>query len=218
MWHHQNWFFEIYKKEIRGHGVNDDGDMTRLSYVDFNRSAHFRLMRQKSDGTKVQEPFTLWEWIYHAFELLNMPSIRKHWNHGFIGLITLQYDRLQYQHPGWLWSLKVGFISKNDTQQRLMNQNLRMGETILEDQSAIIRFSDSCLGAISVAKRDQGQVTHCHVLRIRDLIEESLYQVLVELQGRPKTGCDVDITERLSRNKEFSKKLILYFREFIGQG
>ena len=65
-----------------------------------------------------------------------------------------------------------------------MNQIGEIGWSLLGDQSAIIRFSDSWLGAISVAKRDQGQVNHHNVLRIRELMEESLYQV--KFQGRPK--------------------------------
>ena len=76
-----------YWREVTGHK-----DMIRLSYVDFNRTSHFRITRQQSDGRKVVENVTLWEWIYHAFELLNMPTIRTHWNHGLIGMITLSFQ------------------------------------------------------------------------------------------------------------------------------
>ena len=63
--------------------------METLRYIDFNRNSQFRLWRQQSDGRRIQENATLWEWIYHAFEILNMTTIRTHWNHGFIGMIRL---------------------------------------------------------------------------------------------------------------------------------
>ena len=63
--------------------------MQTLRYIDFNRNSQFRLWRQQSDGRRIQENATLWEWIYHAFEILNMTTIRTHWNHGFIGMIRL---------------------------------------------------------------------------------------------------------------------------------
>ena len=69
-----------------------------------------------------------------------------------------------------------------------MNQIGEPDWSFLDDQSAIIRFSDSWLGAISVAKKDQGEVQWPNVLRIRELMEESLYQV--KFQGRPKPQGD----------------------------
>ena len=62
--------------------------MQKLRYIDFNRNSQFRITRQQADGRRIQENATLWEWIYHAFEILNMPTIRTHWNHGFIGMTT----------------------------------------------------------------------------------------------------------------------------------
>ena len=82
-------------------------------------------------------------------------------------------------HRRWkpaLWSLKVGFISRSDTEQRLKDFQS------LPNETAIIRFSDSWLGAISVARSDMNampQVTHHQVLRIRELVEDSLYQVRI---------------------------------------
>jgi len=134
---------------------NDHGDMETLRYADFNRSSLFRVTRQQSDGRRIPENVTLWEWIYHAFEILNMTTIRTHWNHGFI----------------------VGFISRKDTEERLLN---KIGEnSFLPNETAIIRFADSGLGAISVARSDFQsipQVTHHHFLRTRELVEESLHQ------------------------------------------
>lgn len=69
-------------RELPGHE-----DMETLRYIDFNRNSQFRIQRQQSDGKRIQENATLWEWIYHAFEILNMTTIRTHWNHGFIGMI-----------------------------------------------------------------------------------------------------------------------------------
>ena len=61
--------------------------MQTLRYIDFNRTTR-QHTRQQADGTRVPENATLWEWLYHAFEILNMPTIRTQWNQGFIGMIT----------------------------------------------------------------------------------------------------------------------------------
>lgn len=63
--------------------------MQTLRYIDFNRTTR-QHTRQQADGRRVSDNATLWEWLYHAFEILNMPTIRTHWNQGFIGMIT--YD------------------------------------------------------------------------------------------------------------------------------
>ena len=75
-------FYENDKRELPGHE-----DMQTLRYIDFNRNSQFRIYRQQADGKRIQENATLWEWIYHAFEILNMTTIRDHWNLGFIGMI-----------------------------------------------------------------------------------------------------------------------------------
>jgi len=129
-------------------------DMQTLRYIDFNRTTR-QHTRQQADGRRVSDNATLWEWLYHAFEILNMPTIRTHWNQGFI----------------------VGFISKGNTEKRLKSQ--LEGYSPLPSQTGLIRFSDSWLGAISVARSDLNampQVTHHQVLRMRELVEESLYQ------------------------------------------
>ena len=74
----------------------------------------------------------------------------------------------------------MGFISKGNTEKRLKSQ--LEGHSLLPSQTGLIRFSDSWLGAISVARSDLSampQVTHHQVLRMRELVEESLYQVRI---------------------------------------
>ena len=61
--------------------------MQTLRYIDFNRTTR-QHTRQQADGRRVQDNATLWEWLYNAFEILNMPTIRTQWNQGFIGMIT----------------------------------------------------------------------------------------------------------------------------------
>ena len=50
----------------------------------------------------------------------------------------------------------------------------------LPDQTALIRFADTELGSISVARSDFtaiNPVSHCRPWRPRELVEESLFQV-----------------------------------------
>lgn len=77
--------------------------MQKLRYIDFNRNSQFRITRQQADGRRIQENATLWEWIYHAFEILNMPTIRTHWNHGFIGMTTHAACNMHFERRKEPW-------------------------------------------------------------------------------------------------------------------
>ena len=80
-------FFQLNENSERELPGNED--MQTLRYIDFNRTTR-QHTRQQADGRRVQDNATLWEWLYNAFEILNMPTIRTQWNQGFIGMIT--YD------------------------------------------------------------------------------------------------------------------------------